>query len=79
MNHNLEKRGLYDVQDVSQILNLGLSTVYKYVAEEELSCIRFGRAIRFSEDDINQFIDLNRSHHNKTDTNNPSEFPDDQS
>jgi len=37
---------LLTVQEVSRILHLGRSTVYKLIQLGELPCVRFGRSVR---------------------------------
>ena len=50
---------LLTVQEVSRILHLGRSTVYKLIQLGELPCVRFGRSVRVRLEDIEEFIKLN--------------------
>jgi len=50
---------LFTVQEVSLVLHLGRSTVYKLIQLGDLPCVRFGRSIRVRLKDIEEFIKLN--------------------
>ena len=48
---------LLTVQEVSQILHLGRSTVYKLIHLGDLPCVCFGRSVRVRPGDLEEFIE----------------------
>jgi excisionase family DNA binding protein len=52
---------LLNALEVSQILGLGHSTIYQLIRQGELPCVRFGRAVRVRPEDLDIFIQANRS------------------
>jgi len=48
---------LLTVQEVSQILHLGRSTVYQLIQLGDLPCVRFGRSVRVRPGDLEEFIE----------------------
>jgi len=50
-----EKKAL-SVPDVAKLLNVGNSTVYDLIKREEIQSYTVGRKIRFSEDDVAEYI-----------------------
>jgi excisionase family DNA binding protein len=47
---------LYNVPDVATILKVKPSTVYTWVDKGKIPHIRIGRLMRFTEDQINDFL-----------------------
>jgi len=48
---------LLKIKDVSSILGLSASNIYKKAERGEIQSIKIGTALRFSEDDIQDFIE----------------------
>jgi excisionase family DNA binding protein len=48
---------LLTVQEVSQILHLGRSTVYLLIQLGDLPCVRFRRSVRVRPGDLEKFIE----------------------
>ncbi len=51
---------LYNTNETADILGIGRRGVQEKVASRELACIRIGRSIRFSAQDIADFVERNR-------------------
>jgi excisionase family DNA binding protein len=51
---------LYDTTQTAEILGIGRRGVQEKVASRELACIKIGRSIRFSAEDIAAFVERNR-------------------
>jgi len=48
---------LYKVTEVSSILGLSASCIYKKAERGEIQSVKIGTALRFSENDIQDFIE----------------------
>ena len=48
---------LFTVKEVANILNMSISCIYKKAESGEINSIKIGSALRFSETNINGFID----------------------
>lgn len=48
------------VAQVAERLNVSVSKVYELVAQNKISHVRVGGAIRFEESDISEFIECHR-------------------
>ena len=48
---------LMNVEEVAGILKLSKSAVYKMLKNEEIPCLRFGRAVRVRLVDLQSFLD----------------------
>jgi excisionase family DNA binding protein len=46
----------YTVNELSEKLKYSRSTIYRWVEEGSISCVHFGRHVRFSEQDIADII-----------------------
>jgi excisionase family DNA binding protein len=51
---------LYNTTETADILGIGRRGVQEKVAARELGCVRIGRSIRFSAQDIADFVERNR-------------------
>jgi excisionase family DNA binding protein len=54
---------LYNVSEVSQQLSLSVSWVYKMAEKEILPSLKIGKALRFSEENITQFLQKCQTNH----------------
>lgn len=54
------KDPLLDVPAAAAYLNLTTSFVYAAVKRKDLACQRFGRLIRFSQEDLDAYVQANR-------------------
>ncbi|MBI2443519.1 MAG: helix-turn-helix domain-containing protein [Candidatus Levybacteria bacterium] len=52
----MNKHKLYTVAEVARILKLSTITVYKYIKEQKLEAIEFGRYYRISALSLEKFI-----------------------
>lgn len=52
-----ETISLYTVPEVAEMLKVGKDYVYDRVEDKTLRCYRFGRSIRFSMAQVNDYID----------------------
>ena len=53
---------LMTVCEVAEKLKLGRSTVYLLIRRNELTHVRFGRAVRVRPDDLEKFIEANTAY-----------------
>ena len=51
---------MLDTEQVKKRLNISLSQVYKIIRNGELTCYRFGRAIRVSEEQLKQYLEASK-------------------
>ncbi len=51
---------LFNTDETADILGIGRRGVQEKVAARELGCVRIGRSIRFSAQDIADFVERNR-------------------
>lgn len=54
-----ESKMLLTINDVSQILKISVSTVYRWVHKKEIPYIKLGGKVRFSDSELQQFIKKN--------------------
>ena len=47
-------------EQVAEILQIHVLTVYSYIRQGKLSAIRLGRSYRISPDDLERLIEMNR-------------------
>jgi len=61
--HSEGKNGLrlLTVQDAAQMLAVSVSTLYGWVWQRKIPFVKMGRALRFSLDDLEKFIEANRT------------------
>ena len=52
---------LLKVADVAEMTQISISQVYSLVKEGQLPAVRFGTAIRILPEDLQEFIELNRT------------------
>ncbi|MCL5439038.1 MAG: helix-turn-helix domain-containing protein [Patescibacteria group bacterium] len=48
-------------KEVAELLKLNILTVYAYIRKGKLNAIRFGRSYRISNEDLNEFIESNKT------------------
>ena len=53
-------RRLYTIWQLEELTGLSGSTLRRAIRREELACLRFGRAIRVSEDDLEKYLTRHR-------------------
>lgn len=53
---NKQGTDLVKVEEAAEILNMGMSTVYKLVSTKVLPSFRYGRTIRIRREDLEKFI-----------------------
>jgi excisionase family DNA binding protein len=51
---------LFTPEQVSEILQINILTVYSYIKKGKLEAIRLGRSYRIAEKDLEHFLELNR-------------------
>jgi len=54
-----DRRGLLTVRQTAQRLALKPSTIYALSHQRRIRCVKFGRALRFRPEDVEQFIQDN--------------------
>lgn len=54
-----ESKMLLTINDVSQILKISVSTLYRWVHKKEIPYIKLGGKVRFSDSELQQFIKNN--------------------
>ncbi len=47
-------------EQVAEILQINVLTVYSYIKRGEISAIHLGRSYRIAPEDLNHFIEINR-------------------
>jgi excisionase family DNA binding protein len=53
---NKQGTDLVKIEEAAEILNMGMSTVYKLVSTKVLPSFRYGRTIRIRREDLEKFI-----------------------
>jgi excisionase family DNA binding protein len=66
--HDQAKSSLMRVKDAANYLNVSVSTLYGWVWQRRIPFVKVGRALRFEEPDLKQFIRSNRFE-SRTNTN----------
>ncbi|MCL6443776.1 MAG: helix-turn-helix domain-containing protein [Alicyclobacillus sp.] len=51
----------YTPQEVAQILRLNVNTIYEYIRMGKLPAARFGNRYRITEQDVQQFVEYQKS------------------
>lgn len=64
-NHLNYDNSLLTPEQVSEILQIHILTVYEYIKHGKLGAIRLGRSYRISKDDLDKLLELNRVGRNK--------------
>jgi len=59
MNNN---RSFLTPSEVAKELRLNLLTIYKYIRNKKLPAVRFGRNYRITNEDLDKFIDSNKTY-----------------
>jgi len=55
-----ELKKLLTVKDVAKLLSVAQSTVYSWVVSGDIPYYKLGKAIRFKEEDVLQWLELHR-------------------
>lgn len=55
MNSPFEKE-FFTTQELAELLQLKVATIYKYVREDKLPTYKFGKALRFRNSDVEAFL-----------------------
>jgi len=53
---NKHGSGLVKIEEAAEILNMGVSSVYKLVSTKVLPSFKYGRTIRIKREDLEKFI-----------------------
>ncbi len=53
---NKQGSNLVKIEEAAEILNMGVSTVYKLVSSKVLPSFKYGRTIRIRREDLEKFI-----------------------
>ncbi len=56
----IESKSLLTAEEVAEILQVHVLTVYHYIRQGTLEAVRFGRNYRVVPDDLDLFIESNR-------------------
>jgi excisionase family DNA binding protein len=51
---------LYTPEQVAEILQINVLTVYNYIRKGKLSAVRLGRSYRIGRNDLNHLLEANR-------------------
>ncbi len=51
---------LLNIRQVSQLLNVSVSTLYGWIWQRRIPFIKFGRSVRFDAEDLERFVEANR-------------------
>jgi len=49
-------------KEVANLLKLNILTIYEYIKNNELKAIRFGRNYRIAKEDLDRFIESNKTY-----------------
>lgn len=52
---------MYTVKEVASKLKISVGAVYKAIASADLECYRFGKTIRISQEQLNEFLECSTS------------------
>jgi len=53
---------LLTAREVANLLKLNILTIYEYIKNNELKAIRFGRNYRIAKEDLDRFIESNKTY-----------------
>lgn len=68
----MSQAGLMDVPAAAAYLNVSEDTIYRMVSRQQLPCVRFGRAIRFSQPHLDMWIEQRMTAERPDDTPEPA-------
>jgi len=54
------QEGLVDIAEAARILGVSVSTLYGWVWQRKIAFVKMGRAVRFEQTVLREFIDQNR-------------------
>lgn len=54
---NMDKLRLYKPIEIAKLLNISTSCIYKKAEKGEIASVKIGSALRFSEENINEYLD----------------------
>jgi excisionase family DNA binding protein len=52
--------GLVDIAEAARVLSVSVSTLYGWVWQRKIAFVKMGRAVRFEQSVLREFIDQNR-------------------
>lgn len=52
-------KNLYNINDLSKLLNISTSTLYRWVHKKEIPFVKLGGKLLFDEDEIQEFVKQN--------------------
>lgn len=58
MNQTSPSARLLDVAEAADRLGLSTLTLYKWIANRRIGCVRLGRAVRISEAEVNRLVEV---------------------
>ncbi len=48
---------LMGIKDISEMLGVSVSTLYKWVSEKKIPFVKIGRLVKFRQSDIEKYLD----------------------
>ena len=54
------QEGLVDIAEAARVLGVSVSTLYGWVWQRKIAFVKMGRAVRFEQSVLREFIDQNR-------------------
>jgi excisionase family DNA binding protein len=54
------QEGLVDIAEAARVLGVSVSTLYGWVWQRKIAFVKMGRAVRFEQSVLREFIDRNR-------------------
>jgi len=57
---NKTQEGLVDIAEAARVLGVSVSTLYGWVWQRKIAFVKMGRAVRFEQSVLREFIDQNR-------------------
>lgn len=56
----MSDKTLFNIEEVQEILDISERTVFRYIEEGELQGLKVGREWRFTQEDLDAFMELRR-------------------
>lgn len=58
-----ENEGLWTIEDLSRFLKLPIKTLYSWVSQKRLPCIKLGNRLRFRQKEIEKWLSSKKGGH----------------
>lgn len=55
----MKEKLVIGIQEVSESLGVSVSTLYKWVGEKKIPCVKMGRLVKFRQGDIEKWLNEN--------------------